>query len=50
LWPLFLQSPVWNKQLWSWHHSSIILSFQAMWTTLTWTKTQDNYFRSFDLS
>jgi hypothetical protein len=50
LWPLLLQSPRRTKQLWSWRRSSIVLSFRATETTLTGTRTQDTFCRSFDPS
>jgi hypothetical protein len=40
-WPLFLQFPLWGKQIWSGGRSFVVLSFRATWTALTRTKTQD---------
>jgi hypothetical protein len=46
LWPFFLLSPCWNKQLWSWRSSPIVRSvLRATEITLTGTQTQDRFSR-----
>jgi hypothetical protein len=38
-----LLSPLRNKQLWPWHHSSITISFRATGTAFTEKQTQDTF-------
>jgi hypothetical protein len=40
---LFLQFPHWDKQLWFWHHASVVCIFQATGATVTGNQTQDTF-------